>query len=189
MHEVAKRLKAMISQTNASSTTNDDVPDQANKKPTSNSVENLSYEASSLKLDFDKMNTNKTESTESTKSTNKQMTNESISKNLSKVTSNIVENSSYELSSLMLDFHKMNTNKTESIKSANEQMIDKSISPKNLSKVVNEIVAFIYKIVNEGKDAELWKQLTLDYFSNNNINSKEIYNWLLNHQNDSDSIF
>src|SRR5687767_5893471 len=85
-------------------------------------------------------------------------------------------------------FHNMNTNEIESsTTSTNEKMINKIISPKNLSKVVNEIVTFITKIVNH--DGTKAKQCTLEYFSNNNIDSKEIYNWLLNNQNDSDSIF
>jgi hypothetical protein len=83
----------------------------------------------------------------------------------------------------------VNTNEIESTISTNEQMINESISSENLNKVVNEIVSFITEITNEGKETILWKQLTLDYFSNNNINLQEIHNWLLNNQIDSDSIF
>src|SRR5436305_345030 len=83
----------------------------------------------------------------------------------------------------------MNTNEIESTISTNVQMINESISTKNLIKVVNEILAFITKIINEGKDSKLWKQLTLNYLSNNNINLQELYNWLLNNQIDSGSIF
>src|ERR1044072_3075117 len=88
-----------------------------------------------------------------------------------------VENSSYEGSSLEFNFHNMSINKMEST------MANKNISSeKNLSKIVGEIVAFISKMPNEGKEKKLRKQYTLDYFSNRNINSKEIYNWLLNNQ-------
>src|SRR6266480_4832896 len=73
--------------------------------------------------------------------------------------------------------------------STNEKMISESISSKNLSKLVNEIVAFIAKVINKGIKPKLIKQCTLDYFSNKNIDSKEIYNWLLNNQNHADSIF
>src|SRR5581483_12140313 len=72
----------------------------------------------------------------------------------------------------------------------NEQTFNENISfEKNLSIIIKEIVSFIFKILNEGIDFKLRKQHTLDYLSNHNINSLEIYNWLVNNQNDSDSIF
>ena len=43
-------------------------------------------------------------------------------------------------------------------------------------------------MLNEGKEP-ISKQCTFDYFSNNDINSQEIYNWLLDNQYDSDSTF
>jgi TPR repeat protein len=62
---------------------------------------------------------------------------------------------------------------------------------KNLNKIVNDIVNYIFKIANEGKESTLIKNNKdiLDYFDNNNINSQEIYDWLLIYQNNSDSIF
>src|SRR3954471_5604383 len=78
---------------------------------------------------------------------------------------NSIEASSHgELSQMINNFHNMNTNEIESIASTNEQIISESISSKNLSKVVNEIIAFISKIINEVKYLKSLKQLTLDYF-------------------------
>src|ERR1044072_8730438 len=130
MHEVVERLRAIISQSNV--TVHQQQNDNGVEKPALDSVENSSYEGSSLEFNFHKLSINKMEST---------MTNENIS------------------------------------------------SEKNLSKIVSEIIAFISKILNEGKGPNYRKQHTLDYFNNHNINSKEIFNWLLNNQNDLDSIF
>ncbi|GES99848.1 kinase-like domain-containing protein [Rhizophagus clarus] len=60
-----------------------------------------------------------------------------------------------------------------------------------MSQIIHDIVNYIYKILNEGKESTLIKDLKniLDYFNNNNINSREIYDWLLINQNNSDSIF
>ncbi|POG71367.1 hypothetical protein GLOIN_2v1774941 [Rhizophagus irregularis DAOM 181602=DAOM 197198] len=55
----------------------------------------------------------------------------------------------------------------------NEQIINESILSKSI-------------IINEGKDAHKY---IFDYFNSHNIKSHEIYNWLLNNQNDLDSIF
>ena len=50
---------------------------------------------------------------------------------------------------------------------------------------VHKMVTFIFEENNKGKDPTLY----IDYFNNNNINLQEVYNWLLNSQNNSDSIF
>src|ERR1044072_672248 len=118
MHEVVERLRAIISQSNV--TVHQQQNDNVVEKPALDSVENSSYEGSSLEFNFHKMSINKMEST---------MTNENI------------------------------------------------LSEKNLSKIVSEIVEFISKMLNEGRISRVH---TLEYFSNQSINSKEIYNWLLN---------
>src|SRR5437764_13531499 len=78
-----------------------------------------------------------------------------------------VENSSYKGSSLEFNFHhNMNFINEVNSTTTNELKANKNISSeKNLSKVVNEIVAFISKIVNRGKEQKYRKQLTLDYFN------------------------
>src|SRR5438045_5011997 len=63
-----------------------------------------------------------------------------------------------ELSQMINNFHNINTNEIESsTTSTNEKMINKSISSKNLSQVVNEIVAFITKVINKGVEQKLIK--------------------------------
>src|SRR3954454_11139470 len=76
---------------------------------------------------------------------------------------NSIEASSHEeLSQVINNFHN-NMNTESRLSSTNEQMINESISSKNLSKVVNEIVAYITKIVNEGNHSIPRNQPTLDY--------------------------
>ena len=67
----------------------------------------------------------------------------------------------------------------------NKQTIDKNISfGKDLSIVINEIVTFINEINDDVSSKHIF-----DYFNSNNISSQEVYDWLLNNQNDSDSTF
>src|SRR5688572_29452355 len=69
--------------------------------------------------------------------------------------SSIEVSSHGELSQMIKNFHNMNTNEIESTSSTNEQIINENISSENnLSILVNEIVAFIFKILNEGKKAK-----------------------------------
>ncbi|RGB26486.1 kinase-like domain-containing protein [Rhizophagus diaphanus] len=63
---------------------------------------------------------------------------------------------------------------------------DNDISSENSSIIVNEIVNLIFKEVNK---RNVTKSHVLDYLNNHNINSKEIYNWLLNNQNAPNFIF
>src|ERR1051325_8463884 len=79
-------------------------------------------------------------------------------------------------------------NATASIKNVVSNNIIENFE-RDLSVVVNEIVTFIFEIVEKGKEKKFRKQYTLDYFNNYNINSKEIYNWILNNQTNLDSIF
>ncbi|EXX55532.1 uncharacterized protein OCT59_024208 [Rhizophagus irregularis] len=54
--------------------------------------------------------------------------------------------------------------------------------------IVDKINDFITELNIKGIERESEKQI-IEYFSNHNINSQEFYNWLLNNQNSSNSIF
>ncbi len=62
-----------------------------------------------------------------------------------------------------------------------------------LSIIINEIVELIFKERNAGIENKIVNQHILDYFNNQDINSQEFFNWLLNnqkhHKNSSNSIF
>ncbi|RGB36249.1 hypothetical protein C1646_697668 [Rhizophagus diaphanus] len=68
------------------------------------------------------------------------------------------------------------------------QNINENIYEEDLSIVVNELVNLYFKEVNEGIEERVRKKHILDYINNLNINLQEIYNWLLNNQNDSNFI-
>ncbi|POG74941.1 kinase-like domain-containing protein [Rhizophagus irregularis DAOM 181602=DAOM 197198] len=52
--------------------------------------------------------------------------------------------------------------------------------------IVNKTTEYIFETINKGL---LGKLHILDYFKNNNINSQEIYDWLINNQENSNSNF
>jgi TPR repeat protein len=93
-----------------------------------------------------------------------------------------------KMSKLIQNFYKMNTKEIISTTLTNKNILPE----KNLNKIVNNIVNYIFKVANKGKEAAVLIKnikIILDYFNNNNINSQEIYGWLLISQNNLDSIF
>jgi TPR repeat protein len=62
-----------------------------------------------------------------------------------------------------------------------KEIIDKS-------NLISEIIEFIFKITNLGKGKILGMYVS-DYFNDINVNPQVLYNWLLNNQPNSDSIF
>ncbi|GBB84239.1 hypothetical protein RclHR1_10860009 [Rhizophagus clarus] len=70
------------------------------------------------------------------------------------------------------------------------QNIHENIFEEVLSIVIDSLVNLYFKEVNEGKDKKDRKQHILDCINNHHkINLQEICNWLLNNQNDSNSIY
>ncbi|EXX54370.1 hypothetical protein RirG_234950 [Rhizophagus irregularis DAOM 197198w] len=69
------------------------------------------------------------------------------------------------------------------------QNINKNICEEDLSIVIDELVNFYFKMVNEGKEDSISKQYVLDYINNHKLNLREIHHWLLNNPNDSNSIY
>uniref|UniRef100_U9SX09 Protein kinase domain-containing protein n=1 Tax=Rhizophagus irregularis (strain DAOM 181602 / DAOM 197198 / MUCL 43194) TaxID=747089 RepID=U9SX09_RHIID len=87
-----------------------------------------------------------------------------------------------EMSQIIQNFNKMNI----------KEIVPSNIIIEDCSfEKVNDIVNYIFKIVNEGIEFTSTKNIKniLVYFNNNNTSSQEIYDWLLINQNNSDSIF
>ena len=74
----------------------------------------------------------------------------------------------------------------ESLVISDEQIINKE---NDLSKIVGEVVTFIFKGLNEGKFHMSDEKLVLDFLNNQDITSHVIYNCLSNNQSNSNSIF
>jgi TPR repeat protein len=93
-----------------------------------------------------------------------------------------------ELSKLIQNFNKMDTKEINNILASNKQ--EKFSTEKDFNIIVDEINDLIYKSHDKGTEGELAKEQVIEYFNNYNINSQEIYNWLLNNQvTNSNSIF
>ncbi|EXX72270.1 uncharacterized protein OCT59_024313 [Rhizophagus irregularis] len=86
-------------------------------------------------------------------------------------------------------FDKINIKEINPITVSKER--EKLSFEKGFDIIVDEINDLIFKSFNEGIGIEpkLLKKKFIDHFNNYNTNSKEIYNWLLNNQNNSNSIF
>src|SRR6266498_1945897 len=96
----------------------------------------------------------------------------------------------------MSDMHLSNTNNFNNMNDMNIKEIEPStkniseyIFEGDLSIVINELVNLIFKESNEGKDEEIIKQHVLNYINDHKITSQEIYHWLMNNQNNSNSIY
>ncbi|POG65708.1 uncharacterized protein OCT59_024379 [Rhizophagus irregularis] len=92
-----------------------------------------------------------------------------------------------ELSQLIQNFNEMNTKEIDNIAVVNEQ--EKFSTEKDVNRIVGETNDLIFKLYNKGIEWKLIKEQVIEYFHNYNTNSQEIYNWLSNNQNNSNSIF
>ncbi|GBB91176.1 hypothetical protein RclHR1_18310004 [Rhizophagus clarus] len=69
------------------------------------------------------------------------------------------------------------------------QYIRKNISEEDLSIVVDELMNNYLQDLNKGKEEYLVRRGVFDYLNNHEINLQEMYDWLTNNQNDSNSIY
>uniref|UniRef100_U9TYE3 Uncharacterized protein n=1 Tax=Rhizophagus irregularis (strain DAOM 181602 / DAOM 197198 / MUCL 43194) TaxID=747089 RepID=U9TYE3_RHIID len=95
--------------------------------------------------------------------------------NIVEIPKNVIDNSLHgEMSQVIKNFCNMNTKEIEtSITSDNNFYI-----------MVNEIILLLDNVNKERKKHEI-----VNYFNNHNITSQEIYNWVLNNQDNSNSVF
>ncbi|EXX50443.1 kinase-like domain-containing protein, partial [Rhizophagus irregularis DAOM 181602=DAOM 197198] len=96
-----------------------------------------------------------------------------------------VPNLNRELPQIIQNFMKSNIIEIE----PTTQNINKSIFEEDLSIIIDELVNLYFKELNEGKEESVRKQHIFDYINNHKLNLQEIYNWLLNNQNDSNSVY
>ena len=94
-------------------------------------------------------------------------------------------NSSHEFSQIIQRFNKMNIKEIEPA----TKNINKNIFDGDLNTVTDELVNLIFKELNEGKYTRFIKQNVLDYINDQKIILYEIFDWLLNDQNSSNSIY
>jgi TPR repeat protein len=95
-------------------------------------------------------------------------------------------NSLYKFSQIIQNFNKLNNIKELEPKIQN---IHENIFEEDLSIVIDDLVNFYFKEVNEGKVEKVRKQHVFDYINNHKLKFNEIYRWLLNNQNDPNSIY
>ncbi|UZO03021.1 uncharacterized protein OCT59_023434 [Rhizophagus irregularis] len=88
-----------------------------------------------------------------------------------------------ELFQIIQHFSKINMKEVEpSIKNINETIFEG-----DLILIVDELVNLIFKEMNEEKDYKIIKKHVYNYINNHETNSQEIYNCILNNQNDSNN--
>ena len=102
-----------------------------------------------------------------------------VSNSAKMVSENSNDLSCGSLSKLVQNFNNMNTNELDSITPLSNQ-------------IKNDFSIIVYEICNifdQGISEEILKQETINYFNNHNIPLQQIYNWLLNNQNNTKSVF
>ncbi|GES91053.1 kinase-like domain-containing protein [Rhizophagus clarus] len=67
--------------------------------------------------------------------------------------------------------------------------INENVCEEDFGIVIDELINVYSKMANNGKEEPVRKKCILDYMNNHKINSQEIYNWLLNNQNDSNCVY
>ncbi|GBC07528.1 hypothetical protein RclHR1_07510004 [Rhizophagus clarus] len=91
------------------------------------------------------------------------------------------------ISQLIQNFNKINIKEIDPITVSCKR--EKLSFEKGFDKIVDEVNDLIVKSKNKGIEWKLLHEQVIKYFDSHNVNSQEIYNWLLNNQNSSNSIF
>ncbi|GES91038.1 kinase-like domain-containing protein [Rhizophagus clarus] len=90
-----------------------------------------------------------------------------------------------DLVQIIQNFDKMNMKEIE----LTTRYINKNVYEEDLSMIIDELVNLYFKELNEGKGRKIRKNHIFDCINNYKIGLREIYNWLLNNQNNSNSIY
>src|SRR6266536_3743121 len=90
-----------------------------------------------------------------------------------------------ELFQFTQNFYKMDIKEIE----PTTQNINETIFEEDLSIIIDELVNLIFMDLNKGKEENVRKKQVFDYIKHHNLDSQEIYNWLLNNQINSNSIY
>jgi TPR repeat protein len=105
--------------------------------------------------------------------------------NSNSINSSIFNNSLHDIFQTIKNFNKINIKEIE----PTTKNINKNIFEGDLSIVINELVDLIFGKLNEGKNEKIIKKCILNYIDNNKIIFQEIFYYLLNNQNKSNSIY
>ncbi|GET04614.1 kinase-like domain-containing protein [Rhizophagus clarus] len=92
-----------------------------------------------------------------------------------------------ELSQLIQNFDKISIKEIDPIVLTNER--EKHLFEKGFHVIVDDINDLIYRLLNKGIEWQSLEDNVIDYLNDHDIELREIYNWLLNNQNNSNSIF
>ncbi|RGB34705.1 hypothetical protein C1646_760209 [Rhizophagus diaphanus] len=84
-------------------------------------------------------------------------------------------------------FDKINIEEIDPITVLKER--DKLLFEKGFDIIVDKVNDLIFNLSNKGIDWKLIDEQVINYFNDYNTNSQGIYNWLINNQNNSNSIF
>ncbi|GBB99031.1 hypothetical protein RclHR1_00340022 [Rhizophagus clarus] len=94
---------------------------------------------------------------------------------------------SLELSQLIHNFDKINIKEIDPIALSNKR--EKLSFEKGFNIIIDEINDLIFKLLNKGIAWQLLEDSVIGCINDHNIKLQEFYNWLLNNQNNSNSIF
>ncbi|EXX54381.1 uncharacterized protein OCT59_023555 [Rhizophagus irregularis] len=109
-----------------------------------------------------------------------------VTKNLDKMyTSNSYDLSHEKMIRIIQNFNKIDMKEIK----PTTQNINENIYEGDLGIVVDKLIDLNMKNLNKGIDNNVRKKEILDYIDIHNIIIQEIYNWLLNNQNSSNSIY
>jgi TPR repeat protein len=102
------------------------------------------------------------------------------------IKSSNIKDSLHEFSQIIQDFNKINTKEIgPTTNNINKYILDDG----DLSFIINKLVDIIFNEINEGRDEKLIKKHSLNFINNHKIDLPELYNWLLNNQNNSDFMY